>query len=75
MAPVWTNVKVELARFADRLDTKLRERGHKDNPKVLALATGRVKLPFTKMEKRQEEQVSGRISGVLLPAQEVGDSC
>lgn len=52
-----------------------RKRGNKDNPKVLALATGRVKLPFTKMEKRQEEEVTGRICGVLLPAQEVGDSC
>lgn len=66
MAAIWTNVKAELTIFADRLDVKMRERGEdKDDSKILALATGSVKLPFTKMEKRQEEQVSGRISGVL----------
>ena len=40
----------------------------KDDSKVLALATRSVKLPFPKMGNRQEEQASGRMSGVsLLP--------
>lgn len=45
-----------------------RKRGEKDGSKIVALATGSVKLPFTKMEKRQEEQVSGEyLEFSLLP--------
>lgn len=40
-------------------------------PKFLALATGQMKLPFTKMVKMQEEQFSGTISGVHFSIHQV----